>query len=327
MNLGRKGLLVLMLLSLFLSGAKAQKEVSDFLNAGIHDATILTDAYLRPYGEMLGKTLNGGWYNSADVHKVGGFDFTVGVNMVMAPGSAKKFDVTPLLSKMEGGWALKDVNIHIAPTAAGDMGTRPVLTLGGEDVLDLPNGSSFDKFPMPVIQIGVGLPYHTELSARFIPAFDFSDAGKVQLFGFAVKHSIKKYIPVIKRVPFFNSSLMVGYTNFGSELGVAYNGGTNQKLNIDASGFTTRLLIGANFPIIALYTGVGYGTTSSDFALKGDYLISGNDVYNPLSVGYETSGFDANAGFRLRFGIIALHGDYSIGDYSMVSVGIGLSFR
>ncbi len=325
MNLGRKGLIGFILITLFLSGAKGQKEIPDFLNAGIHDATILTDAYLRPYGEMLGKTLNGGWYNSADVHKVGGFDFTVGINMAMAPGSAKEFDVTSL--PLEGGWGFKDPNIHIAPTAAGDMGTRPVLTLGGEDVLNLPNGSGFDKFPMPLIQIGVGLPYHIELSARFIPAFDFSDAGKVHLFGFAVKHSIKEYIPVIKRVPFLNSSLMVGYTNFGSELGVAYNGGTNQKLNIDASGFTTRLLIGANFPIIALYTGVGYGSTSSDFALKGDYLINGSNEPNPLSVGYETSGFDANAGFRLRFGIIALHGDYSIGDYSMLSVGIGISFR
>lgn len=314
---------VLILFLLIITSVDGQKNIPAFLELGKHDAKILTEVYLRPYGDMLGKTLNGGWYNSADVHKVAGFNFTVGVNMAMVPASGSNFDVAALLPKMENNWGLKDGN-HIAPTVAGNMRTRPTLTLEGEDVLTLPNGSGFDKFPMPIVQFGVGLPFRTEISARFVPGFEIPDAGKIKMLGFSVKHSVKEYIPGVKRVPFLSTSLMVGYTNFGSELGVAYVPRTNQELHIDASGFTTRLLAGINLPVIAVYTGFGYGSTTSDFALKGDYEGIG---YNPLKVSYKTSGFDANAGLRLRFGIIAIHGDYTIGDYPMATVGIGLSFR
>lgn len=327
MNQPGKPLVVLFLFFLIISGIKAQENVSDFLKLGnnyVSDIKILSEAYLRPYGDMLGKTLNGSWYNSANVHKLTGFDFTVGVSMAMAPGSKKNYNVSELLSKMEGGWVLKDNNVVMAPTVAGKNDIRPILTSEGVDVLTLPNGSGFDKFPMPMVQVGAGLPYHTEIIARFVPALEVGDAGKVTLFGVGVKHSIKEYIPVIRRIPFFNSSIMIGYTNFESEIGVSYLSGNNQKLNIKSTGLTSRLIIGANFPMLALYAGLGYGSASSDFGLKGSYE-GFND--NPVSFSYSTSGFDANAGLRLRFGLIAIHADYTIGDYNMASVGLGLSFR
>lgn len=321
-------LMAAVLVVLFVAtGVKAQEDVSDFLELGVVDAKIIAEAYLKPYGEMLGRTLNGGWYNSADVHKVAGFDFTVGVNMAMVPASGKRFDVAALLPKLSQSYGFKDPSVHIAPTAAGDMRTRPVLTYGGQDILTLPNGSGFDKFPMPIVQLGVGLPFHSEVALRFIPGFNIGDAGKIQMFGFALKHSVKEYLPFIKRVPFLSTTVMMGYTSLGSELNVDYEPRTNQELHIDSKGFTTRLLIGANLPVIAFYTGIGYGSTNSDFALKGDYEINGVGIYNPFTIGYTNTGFDANAGIRLRLGILAIHGDYSIGDYPMATVGVGLSFR
>ncbi len=323
-----RSLLIAIVLGISLSHVTSgQKNVSEFLDLGVKDATIISKAYLKPYGDILGKTLNGGWYNSADVHKVAGFNFTVGINLGLAPASASTFDVAALLPQMESAWGLKNPDINIAPTVAGEMRTRPVLTLGGADVLTLPNGSGFDKFPMPVIQLGVGLPLKTEISARFVPMLSIPDAGKVRMLGFGLKHSVKEYIPVVKRVPFLSTSVMFGYTNFDSDINIVYNAGTNQSLKIDATGFTSRLLIGANFPFIAIYTGVGYGTTTSDFALKGDYMVNSVNFYNPISIGYKTTGFDANAGLRLRMGIIALHGDYTFGEYNMATVGIGISFR
>ena len=78
-------------------------------------------------------------------------------------------------------------------------------------------------------------------------------------------------------------------------------------------------------PILALYTGVGYGTTNSDFALKGDFGPGlGQD---PFTLGYTTNGVDFNAGLRLRFGFFAIHGDYTFGDYSMLSAGVGINIR
>src|SRR5690554_6401327 len=112
--------LLLVVLLLFPVGLKAQKQVTDFLKmteAGMQDAKLMSRAYLQPYGEMLGKSLNGGWYNSAGVHRIGGFDLTFGVNMAMVPDVGKTFDVAALLPQMSG-WSLEHPNLNMAPTAA-----------------------------------------------------------------------------------------------------------------------------------------------------------------------------------------------------------------
>lgn len=319
--------LLLVFLLLLPVGLKAQKQVTDFLEMGVEDARIVSEAYLQPYGEMLGKSLNGGWYNSAGVHRIGGFDLTFGVNMAMVPDVGKTFDVSALLPQMSAEWSLEDPNLYMAPTAAGSMpeALRPGLRYQGEPVLTLPNGSGFDKLPAPMVQAAVGLPWDTEVVLRFIPSTSLGDAGKVKLYGFGVKHSLKQYIPFLKRMPMLQSSLMLGYTRLGSDVGVSYAGGSDQQLEITSGAFTSRLLVGLNMPILALYTGVGYGTTNSDFALKGDFGPAlGQD---PFTLGYTTNGVDFNAGLRLRFGFFAIHGDYTFGDYSMLSAGVGINIR
>lgn len=316
-------LLVLLALSV---SAVGQKKVTDFLDMGKDAAGIMTKEYLRPYGEMLGKSLNGGWYNSASIHKLGGFDLTVGVNMVMAPPSAESFDVAGLINTLPGNWSLEKPADSKAPTAAGSMTKRPVLVNDDlEQRVELPNGSGYNVFPMPIAQVSVGLPGHTEVSARFVPKMSVGNAGKVNLYGFGLTHSFKEYVPILKRFPIWQASVMAAYTHFGSEVNVdSYEGGTDQSLEIDANGFTGRFLLGIKVPVLELYTGVGYGSTTSDFALKGNYGPLGS---NPIALAYKEKGLDFNAGLKLQLGFLALYGDYTFGDYSMLSAGLGISFR
>ena len=316
-------LLVLLALSV---SAVGQKKVTDFLYMGKDAAGIMTKEYLRPYGEMLGKSLNGGWYNSASIHKLGGFDLTVGVNMVMAPPSAESFDVAGLINTLPGNWSLKAPSVSKAPTAAGSMTKRPVLVNDDlEQGVELPNGSGYNVFPMPIAQVSVGLPGHTEVSARVVPKMSVGNAGKVNLYGFGLTHSFKEYVPILKRFPIWQASVMAAYTHFGSEVNVdSYAGGTDQSLEIDANGFTGRFLLGIKVPVLELYTGVGYGSTTSDFALKGNYGPLGS---NPIALAYKEKGLDFNAGLKLQLGFLALYGDYTFGDYSMLSAGLGISFR
>jgi hypothetical protein len=316
-------LLVLLALSV---SAVGQKKVTDFLDMGKDAAGIMTKEYLRPYGEMLGKSLNGGWYNSASIHKLGGFDLTVGVNMVMAPPSAESFDVAGLINTLPGNWSLENPAVSKAPTAAGSMTERPVLVNDDlEQRVELPNGSGYNVFPMPIAQVSVGLPGHTEVSARFVPKMSVGNAGKVNLYGFGLTHSFKEYVPILKRFPIWQASVMAAYTHFGSEVNVdSYAGGTDQSLEIDANGFTGRFLLGIKVPVLELYTGVGYGSTTSDFALKGNYGPLGS---NPIALAYKEKGLDFNAGLKLQLGFLALYGDYTFGDYSMLSAGLGISFR
>ncbi len=329
MKILKKSFAVLLALMITLP-VLSQKDVIDFLKAGRNDAHLLSKAYLQPYGEMLGTSLNAGWYNTAKVHKLGGFDLTVNVMVTRTPSSRKSFDVSTLgLEAFE----LAPGSPHIAPNVAGEIDESNLPQLqpigSGDDFepFTLPNGTGFDMMPIPVIQAGIGLPFHSEVMIRFVPKMDLGDVGEVDLLGFGVKHSLKDYIPFIKRVPFLELSALMGYTRFNSTIPVE-GGMSGNKLDISSGAFTSRLLVGTNFPVIAFYTGVGYGSTNSDSDLKGQYKMPGSDsVSNPLSLNYKTSGFDFNAGLRLRLGFLALHGDFTLGEYPTLTAGVGINIR
>ncbi len=323
-------------LLLFIAGSVsllsvAQEPLRDFFQAGEANAEILTKAYLRPYGEMLGTSLNAGWYNTAKVHKLGGFDITFSVMNSVAPSSAKTYDANSL--------GLSNVSVSgdgIAPTVAGEMESRPSISpegAGAEGVgFELPNGSGNDKLPLPMLQAAVGLPFHTEVMARVVPKMKFGDAGEVSVLGFGLKHSLKDYIPFVKRVPFLQLSLLAGYTSFNSSTeipGTEQISVTDGMLDISSGAFTSRVLVGANFPVIALYAGAGYGSANSDFAVNGQYTVESlQEIYtDPFTLGYKTNGFDFNAGLRLRLGFLALHADYTVGDYSILTAGVGINIR
>ncbi len=311
--------------------AVSQDDVIDFLGAGLNDAHVLSHAYLKPYGEMLGTSLNAGWYNTARVHKFGGFDLTVSVMAAMAPSSRTIFDVSKL--RLET-FSLAPGSPHMTPNVAGEIEESNLPRLqpnqSGNDYepFTLPNGTGFNKMPVPMIQAGIGLPLHSELIVRFVPKLDIGDVGEVGLLGFGLKHSLKDYIPFVKRTPFLELSALMAYTRFNSLISVEDDVPGNE-LDVSSSGFTGRLLVGANFPVIALYTGLGYGSTNSDFDLKGMYEVSGSGpaLKDPLSLNYKTNGFDFNAGLRLRLGFLAIHGDYTFGTYPTLTAGVGINIR
>jgi hypothetical protein len=325
----------------FLSLASvAQEPLRDFFQGGVDDARTLSKAYLKPYGEMLGTSLNAGWYNTAKVHKLGGFDITFSVMNSVAPSSAQSFDLNALDLNNFAVQGAGQNDVVLTPTVAGEMGEsqRPFLTplIDGEyptnDGFRMPNGSGNDKLPLPMLQAAVGLPFNTEVMARVVPKMKFGDAGEVSVLGFGVKHSLKDYIPFVKRVPFLQLSLLAGYTSFDSSTdipGTPQVEVTDGALDISSGAFTSRLLVGANFPLIAIYTGVGYGSANSDFSVNGRYTVESiqETFTDPFTLGYKTSGIDFNAGLRLRLGFLALHADYTVADYSVLTAGVGINIR
>ncbi|WP_430809391.1 MULTISPECIES: DUF6588 family protein [unclassified Carboxylicivirga] len=301
-----------------------QGQIIDFLKAGQADANVLSEAYLLPYGEMLGVNLNSGWYNSAKVHKLGGFDITVSASYTKAPGSKKSFDPNALpLSTV----APKQTGM--APTMAGSDRQSMDFYLQGDPqrntILSM-EGADADIFISPMVQAAIGLPFHTEIMGRFMPKTSFGDYGNAGLWGIGLKHSIKDYIPFVKRVPFLHTSILAAYTDFDAKLKVSEAGIGQGNLKTQAGAFTTRLLVGVNIPVVSFYTGLGYGTTTSNFDLKGAFN-GYEDIDTPIALEYKTDGFDFNAGMRIRLGIISLHGDYSIGDYDVITAGLGINFR
>jgi hypothetical protein len=181
------------------------------------------------------------------------------------------------------------------------------------------------------------------------------------MWGVGVKHSLKQWIPVIKMTPFFNLSVFGGYTQLktnmnlnlqpevytkspiNADISASVLPYDNQKMELLVKGYTGNVIASFDFPIIAIYAGVGFSSTNSNLKLVGDYpmpsvqgtkvvVVDSNKKVDPINM--EMKSMDGsktkprlNAGVRFKFAVITLHFDYTYANYSVATAGLGLSFR
>ena len=130
------------LLSFSVITSYAQIGNIDFLEGGIADGAKLFEAYLSPWANAFGASLNGGWYNTAKPHKLGGFDVTLTVSTTFVPANAKTFD----LSKIDfENLTLASGAETEAPSIAGENKDGPTL----EYILNDPLFRSFSLYFTP----------------------------------------------------------------------------------------------------------------------------------------------------------------------------------
>lgn len=356
-NLSLKKTSILVIgLFLFSSGAFSQFKDIDFLRSGPADGAKYLQAYLSPYANAFGSGLSGGWYNTAKPHKFGGFDITLNTSVGIVPSSAETFDISKL-----GMTSLSATGSTIAPTIAGPKTNGPPMTYKANGVtlatFNAPKGTDWKYIPVPTAQVGIGLPFGTELKFRFIPKVKISD-GDISLWGIGVLHSIMQYIPGNKLTP-FDVSLFAGYTKLQGNvpLGlepdpsvgqgyVTYNAATSfkdQNLNIIVKSLNISAIGSVNLKVITFYGGVGYCKTETAMVLSGNFptptpiqtspYVQYNDSGVRKGSDFPTidiknfSGLRVNVGFRLKLSIITIHFDYTRAQYNVLTTGLGFSFR
>lgn len=328
-------------------------KLANMMAGGVGDAEKLFSAYITPYANGLGADLSAGWYNTAKVHKTGGFDITVTFNTAIVPESDKTFDLRDL--NLSDAASFSDFS---APTAAGAKDPGPQITYQEQGVdlvsYDLPKGSGFGYTPAPMIQAGVGLFKGTAIMGRFTPQINIGDAGQVSLWGVGMKHSVKQWIPALKRLPVLHLSVMAGYTQLNSAtdfqlLPSFYNSTAafdeadynDQQMEMEVRSFTANMIVSANLPVVSFYGAVGIAQTKTNLSLNGNYPIptlnnSGEvvheDIMDPFSIDIENNDGSAtkprfNAGMRFKFAVVTLHFDYTYANYSVATAGLGISFR
>lgn len=334
MKINKKIVLSLAFLFVLAFSIKAQENITQLLSGTAQDANTLAKAYLEPFGKSFGTSLNNGWYNTAKPHKLGGFDLTFTVAVTMPPSSSKTFDVSKLSLNY---WQLQTATNNMAPTVTGEKTAGPVLIPKGglPGSLTLPKGAGLPFVPAPILQVGIGLPFHTELVGRYIPTTKIGDYGQVSLWGVGLKNEFKEFIPGMKLLP-FNLSLLLGYTDFQSSFSINAPkpaGSTKkQELLFEATGFTGKILISKSIPILTVYAGVGFNKSTTNVSLLGDYNFSTSPVVtvpmtDPISLDFTNSGLNANIGLRIKLAVIALHFDYAVGKFAVYNAGIGINFR
>jgi hypothetical protein len=343
--------------ALFLVSSKSFSQIDnvEFLRAGTIDGVKLVQAYITPWANAFGAGVNGSWYNTAKPHKFGGFDITFGANLGFVPSSNKTFDVTKVGLTLFQGTGL-------APTVAGPKTDGPTLTgptIGtiAPVTFTTPPGTDWAIMPVPYLQAGIGLPLGTELKVRFVPKIPISD-GDFSSWGIGLLHSIMQYIPGEKLVP-FDVSLFGGYTvlrgntplNLQPDLtkpqnySSAYPAGSfdNQKMSLVVEAWNISVIGSVNLKIISFYGGLGYSKTSTVVNMTGNFPLPYIDPAVSLTeVVYEDagvvkdfpridiknfSGLRTNLGFRLKLAVVTFHADYTWSQYSVISTGLGFSFR
>lgn len=360
----------------FLSISQAQVNTVGEMLSGIREApddvNKLFKGYIAPYANAMGANLSAGWYNTAKVHKLGGFDLTFSFNMSFVPTADKTFD----LNELDLGATIQGDGI--APTAAGENKTGPLVQYYAENTLTpspstiqiaeytTPKGTGVGFIPTPMMQLGLGLVKGTDVTGRYMPMLNLGNVGKMGLWGIGVKHSIKQWIPVLEKLPVFNLTLFGGYTKFGSDLKLKFepddlNQGTltvtdltdntvnfdDQHMLLNIKSFTMSILVSADLPVVCFYGGLGFASTNTELKLEGNYptptpYLQGTEVIaavtnesvvtDPVSITIKSKSGGTtkpriNAGMRIKMGVVTIHGDYTYSNYSIVSAGLGISFR
>ena len=318
----------------------AQDDIDQLLNESLDDGRKLISAYVSPFMKSVSLGLNQGWYNTAKAHKIGGIDITVTANAMTIPKSEMFFDVTKLGLEVV---RLDDnsTDYPLAPTLFGpenqptfsytDEETGITETYEGPGGIDLEGNIGKNWVPLPMANLGIGLPKGTDLKLRFTPTIDLGDDSSLKVFGIGIMHDVKQWIPGIKMLP-FDLSGFVGYTKFKLEAYLDQENNPDQKGLFEMNATTVQGIISKKFSVVTLYGGLGYNIAKSNLAMKGTYDInddgetSPNEI-DPLDLKFSGSGFRTTAGFRLKLAVLTLHADYTLQKYNCLTVGVGISVR
>jgi hypothetical protein len=167
-------------------------------------------------------------------------------------------------------------------------------------------------------QASIGLPLGLEVIGRFIPTVTLpEDAGKVNYFGFGIRHDLDQYIPL------FPVDVAIHFMT--QKLSLTDNA---DKKILSASGTAYGIEVSKSLVVLTLYG--GYQLEKSTWDIE-PYAFSDPETGTTVQLagfsveGKNKSRFHAGVRFLLLF--INIHADYSFAKQPVLTAGVGISFR
>ena len=309
----------------------AQNEITNFLVGPLNDTEELLEGYMSPFGAWFGSGLNSGWYNTARPHTFPGFDVTGGVHFITPSKEAMSFK--PVLNELildpnSNG----ELSTFLGPNEQTEVGFENPITGAFEKLIDAPGGLGWDyAIPMPYLQGSIGIIKNTEILFRIAPPIKIEDL-EMSYWGFGFKHDIKQWIPAVKTLP-FDLSFLAAYSKLNSNLSFS----DSQELDFNIKAFNSNIILSKKLLGLTPYIGLGYQYSTSNLSLTGDYKINGWDgqqimpdqqitVSDPFDLSFGgVNGLKANIGARLKLLLFTIHAEWTMAEYDIFSIGIGLN--
>ncbi len=331
-------------LTLFSFISFAQSDIGNIVKGSNADANYLVNGYVAPALSVIGYGLNQGWYNTAKPHKILGFDLTATVSFIKIPTSDLSYyvDNTKLtyIERLNGPKG--SIQSGYVPTVFGSSQSpsytfKPyvpgVTEFNGAPGADLSSVPVIkNSLPIPMAQLGIGLPKGFELKVRYIPTIKFGNnsSSNFGLFGIGLMHDVKQYLPGIKELP-FDLSGFIGYTKMTMNVSFdPQNPQYNQNGVLTSSATTIQGVISKKFSVLTGYAGLGYNIATTKMAISGNYDIKNTGTpTTPISINTSaaSNGPRATFGLRLKLAVFNFHGEYTLQKYSSLTLGFGISVR
>ena len=299
--------------------------------------------YLRPLITSVNYSMASGWSHTAKTHKKLGFDITLSANALFIPSSAETYSTSALNSITS--------STEFLPTVLGGKTNETMsITLFGEGSIQeltasftAPSGIK-EELPLglvaiPSIQVGLGLPFKTDLIVRYIPTRSNKNTS-MGLKGVGLKHNLLQHFGPVDKIPFIDLSLLAAYSAYSIDYNIQKTsnlGGQGQQAVMSINNYVVQLVSSIDLKLVTFYASAGYSKGFSNLNILGSYSLIYNvagspedlilSITDPLDISWETESISASAGLAINLPGIRLFADYTAQNYNSVSAGFSLSIR
>ena len=319
----------------------SQSGFESILLAVESDSKKIFERYLDPMMKGAIYSSNGGWYNSAKVHKKLGVDLSLRINTSFVPSADRSFTISDL--------EYISTDAESLPTIAGESRQEDLMITIPADgiypeistIIKSPKGIKsklpLGAIPAPVLQLGVGIPFDTEVVIRYSPEYHRNGID-MSLKGLGVKHNLLQYFGPIDKIP-LNVSAFVSYSNMDIDYDVqsfSSLNGSGQVAQFSLNNYNLLLLASIDLLVVDFYTSFGYSGGNSSFKLLGDYDLEYNSssgfpisksLNDPIDMNFNVSGYKTTIGARFKFLVFSAFADFTFQGYNTLSAGISVNFR
>ncbi len=363
-SLTRISLFSLMTLA-FSIQARAQSQISTFIQADVADGNKILQAYTNPFLKRHGDGWADGWTYTAAHEK---FTFKlISLSADFVSNSEKTFDAStlglstsvrptgsPINQTFAGGTNTNNAGFDVYGKNPVTGQDQKITSFTGPDGLNL---NVLGKNIVPTVQtpqIGIGILPSTEVMIRLMPDVHIGRYAEITVLGLGVKQTLNNLIfgsgkdnkettvPVDLAVYTGYSMEKLSYKldiePTAAERATSGNEMTNygnQRVQLRTTNYTVGALASKKFWFVTPHAGIAYSAAQTTLSAIGTYPVpsvssvgtpSVSNVQNPFLVSGLHNGLSANIGLNLNLFIFKINTDYIISKYNRLNVGVSLFF-
>ena len=284
---------------------------------------------------------NGGWFNSAKVHKKLGVDLSLRLNASFVPSADQVFSISNLeyitseandLPTIIGSSRQEELIVTIPPD-----GILPEMKTTIKSPKGIKSKLPLGAIPAPVLQLAIGIPFDTEVILRYSPEYHRKGID-MSFKGLGIKHNLLQYFGPIDKFP-INISALASYSKMKIDYDIqSFSSikGSGQVAQFSLNNYNLLLIASLDVLVVNFYAGFGFSGGDSSFKMLGQYDLEYQTESNipitrslndPIDMNFNVSGYQTTIGAKFKFLIFSAYADFTFQNYNTLSTGISINFR